>query len=115
MKKVLIVEDYVSVHKVCSIMASRLGIEALVAEDSESALEFLNSEEIGVAFIDQDLKDGPTGDLVAKAARGFNIPIIVTSSNTGIKEIFDEYNPVSYLPKPLDFNVFSDYIKKYCL
>lgn len=114
-KKVLIVDDDVAVHSLCSRLVKYIGLEALVAEDSERALELLNSEEIGVAFLDFDLKDGPTGDLVAKAARGLNVPSVVISSNANKEEKFGKYAPVAYLTKPFDLDAFESYVKKYCL
>ncbi len=114
-KKVLIVEDDAVVHSLCSRLVNYMGLEALVAEDSEKALEFLNSGEIGVAFLDYDLKDGPTGDIVAKAARGLNVPSVITSSNANREEKFGRYAPVAYLTKPFDLDAFESYVKKYCL
>jgi DNA-binding NtrC family response regulator len=114
-KKVLIVEDDAAVHSLCSRIVKSLGLEALVAEDSEKALEFLNSEDIGVAFLDFDLKDGPTGDLVAKAARGLNVPSVIISSNADREEKFNRYLPVAYLQKPFNLDAFESYVKKYCL
>ena len=114
-KKVLIVDDEKSVQDICSRLVKYLGLEALIAEDSEKALEFLNSADIGVAFLDYDLKDGPTGDLVAKAARGLKVPSVIISSNADRVEKFDKYNPVAYLTKPFDLDAFESYVKKYCL
>lgn len=112
-KKVLIVEDEKFVLDLSTRIVSGLCLEALTAEDSETAMEVLNREDVGLMFLDFNLKDGSTGGLVARTAHGLGVPFIFTSSDEDAYELVKRYNPIMHLQKPYNLYDFETQIKKF--
>ncbi len=105
-KKILFVEDEKSVvdiaRRILSGIDSRL--ELVVAEDSERAMEILNDGDIGLAFIDGNLKDGAYGPDVARLARGLKVPFIATTADEDLVKDFERYEPYAFLRKPFNLD-----------
>lgn len=112
-KKVLIVEDEKFVSALSTRVVNGLGLEALTAEDSEVAMDVLNREDVGLMFLDFNLKDGSTGELVARVAHGLGVPFIFTSSDEEAYELVKRYNPITHLRKPYNLDDFEAQIKKF--
>lgn len=114
-KRILLVEDEKCVADPSSRIIKGIdpSLEVVIAEDSETAMELLNAGEIGLALIDGNLTDGRTGPLVARAARGLDVPFIVTSGNVETIALFDRYEPYAYLTKPYTSDALTKKIKKF--
>ena len=116
--KVLIVDDEPFVRDIASrvILDLKLGLEVLTARNSEEAMGILNSKDVGLALIDNDLKDsvkGTTGPLVAKAASGLGVHFIVTSSllKEDAEQLFGRYGPRAYVRKPFKLDLLEAEVK----
>lgn len=114
-KKILLVEDDKSVAHMTQRVINGIdsSLEVIIAGDSEVAMELLNAGDISLALIDGNLNDGPTGPIIARAARGLEIPFIVTSSDKDLIEEFRRYEPVAYATKPNYIKRLESEIKKF--
>lgn len=114
-RKILIVEDEKDIANVSFrlIESLNLGLEVVVAEDSERALNILNEGGIGLALIDGNLTDGKTGPSVARAARGFEVPFISTSSDGELAAEIGKYGPRYTLAKPYTLDELETAIRKF--
>lgn len=102
-RKVLIVEDDRSVANLTARVLRGLNLEYLNVTDSVNALNSLEGNNFDLALLDYVLDDGAKGTDVAKVLEQKRIPYIVTSSGDGQRsppEIFREFRPASFLPKP---------------
>ncbi len=114
-KRILLIEDDKSVARLTQRIIKGIdsNLEVVIAEDSEAAMELLNAGEIGLALIDGKLKDGKTGPMIARVARGLGVPFMTTTSDNELIEAFRRYEPVAYLTKPDNIQKLEIEIKKF--
>ena len=108
MKKVLILEDEVSIRSFVVINLKRAGYEAIEAGTGREALERLKENpDTGVAILDIMLPDGNGIALCSEIKHGYEIPILFLSALGENEDIIAALRAGGddYLPKPYDINV----------
>lgn len=101
-KKILIVDDEVSILNLLKLTFTRAGYEVSTAESGEDALELLKNETIHVMFFDLNLPNMDGLELCRKVKH--NMPMAIIYAITGYASLF-------HLAECLEAG-FEDYFKK---
>ena len=101
-KKILVVDDEVSILKLLNISFTRAGYQVLTAESGEEALDLLKKETIHVMFFDLNLPNMDGLELCRKVKH--QMPMAVIYAITGYASLF-------HLAECLEAG-FEDYFKK---
>lgn len=99
--KVLIVEDEMLVAYNLEAILSDLGFKTVgIAADAATALAYAEQRP-DIAFVDLNLRDGPTGEIVARRLIDeYGVSIIYVTANP--RQISDASAAIAVLPKPYD-------------
>ncbi|NCD70735.1 response regulator [Mucilaginibacter agri] len=118
-KKILVIEDDKDIRDTIALFLKQLGYEVV---DSEGAKILKNINEIkpDLILLDNwlsDWKSDPNGQQLSKSlktnpATG-DIPIVMISAVSNIKEIAEEGLADGYLKKPFDLDDLSNIVKKF--
>lgn len=108
-KKILIVDDEISIRRMLEKAFQRAGFTPVLAESGEEALEILAKESINVMFFDLKLP-GMNGIELCRRAKKEN-PVACIFSMTGYSSIFElaecrDAGFEDYFIKPIDISVF---------
>ncbi len=111
-KKVLIIDDDADVRGLMKIRLEGNGLIAFTAADGEEGLKICETEKPNLIIVDVMMPkiDGYT--LVREIKSNpfaKDIPIIVLSGRTGMKDLFEIEGVQDFVPKPYDAN---DLVKK---
>jgi DNA-binding response OmpR family regulator len=101
-KKILIVDDEVSILKLLNLSFTRAGYQVFTAESGEEALELLKKETIHVMFFDLNLPNMDGLELCRKVKH--YMPMAIIYAITGYASLF-------HLAECLEAG-FEDYFKK---
>ncbi|MDD5687689.1 MAG: response regulator [Elusimicrobia bacterium] len=105
-KKVLIVEDEISVSDLLVFLVEKDGHKAFTAYDGEEAVKCVISYKPDLILLDIMLPkmDGYSVHKRLQAdEKTANIPIIIVTAKTGMQDLFGlEKNIVAYIEKPFD-------------
>ena len=101
-KKILIVDDEVSILNLLKLTFTRAGYEVSTAESAEDALELLDNETIHVMFFDLNLPNMDGVELCRRVKH--NMPMAIIYAITGYASLF-------HLAECLEAG-FEDYFKK---
>ena len=107
-KKILIVDDEISIRKMMEKAFLRAGFTPVLAESAEEALEILSDNGINIMFLDLKLPGMNGIDLCRKVKK--NNPIAIIFSMTGYSSIFElaecrDAGFDDYFIKPIDISV----------
>ena len=104
--RILVVEDHSDTLEALSRLLDHFGHEISTANDAQSALDMINSEEFDVVLCDIALPDGTGYDVIAEAKRKRVLKAVALSAfaarddvERGKKAGFD-----FHLAKPVDFH-----------
>jgi signal transduction histidine kinase/DNA-binding response OmpR family regulator len=117
--KVLLVEDNLINQKVAMKLFQSIGFDAEIAENGKVALEYVNSKDYDIIFMDYQMPI-MNGIEATKVIRswGKDVPIVALTANAmkGDKEKFLEIGMDDYLSKPFKrselLQVFSKFLSK---
>ena len=102
MKKILIVEDDISIRKELKDLLDNAGFYGLILEDFENAFEQIKKEHPDLILLDINIPKLNGEMLLQKIRKESNVPIImVTSKNTEADEVLSmSYGADDYITKP---------------
>ncbi len=90
MKKLLVVDDEISVREMVAAMLSRKDIEVELAENGIQALRILSSTDIALVVTDIVMAEENGIDLIMDMKKNYpNIPIVAISGGGGIEGRFN--------------------------
>jgi len=100
---VLIVEDNFLVAECTSLMLENAGYRVAIAATREEALASSRAERPNVAVVDLSLRDGMTGETVAKQLRELGCAIVICTgySEPASDAWLRDFRPVAVLTKPV--------------
>lgn len=100
-RRVLVVEDEVTLSRVIARNLTARGHEVTTAGSVLTAHEALDGREFDLMLLDIDLPDGTGWEVVRRLReQGRNLPFVVVSAVRVRPERLDEFQPLAYLPKP---------------
>ena len=102
MKKILIVEDDISIRKELKNLLDNAGFYGMILEDFENAFEQIKKEHPDLILLDINIPKLNGEMLLQKIRKESNVPIImVTSKNTEADEVLSmSYGADDYITKP---------------
>ena len=102
MKKILIVEDDISIRKELKNLLDNAGFNGMILEDFENAFEQIKKEHPDLILLDINIPKLNGEMLLQKIRKESNVPIImVTSKNTEADEVLSmSYGADDYITKP---------------
>ncbi len=115
-KTIWVIDDDDAILEVFQIILQEDGYNVEIIKDGRSVEARLRQEKPALIFLDI-LMSGIDGRDVAKIIKDdpktANIPIIITSADTGIEEKAQEASADTYLKKPFQISDVTRLVKKY--
>lgn len=106
MKKILIIEDDLSVKKLLEITFREYNFDYISSENKHNALKIFLSHNPNLIILDLGLPDGDGKDFIKEIREVSHVPIIVVSARHDEKEIIASLDSGAddYITKPFSTN-----------
>lgn len=103
MKRILIVDDTKNIRTLLTTCLELYGYETIIAKNGYEALEYFQSENIDIAFIDIKMPELSGTEVLRKIrSMNINIPIVIMTAFATVKNAVEctRLGAVAYLQKP---------------
>lgn len=115
-KLVLIADDDGGIVEVTKIVLEQAGLDTVVAHDSTSVLQHIQTSRPALILLDIWLA-GENGAALAQKLKGDKstrkIPIIMISANNNVEKMAKEAGANDFVAKPFDIDDLVNKVKKY--